>query len=136
MPTECSADLLGFARVEGRLVVAAFDGGKITSDAGGLLLGAAERAIGLVERFARCFTDSRSAELVEHTVSTMVGQRIFGIALGYRHHRPVWPLHGADPQDARRSGGRPHRARPHTPPLDRAHLWRAALVVPMPADRP
>jgi len=75
--------LLGFARVEGRLVVAAFDGGKITSDAGGLLLGAAERAIGLVERFARCFTDSRSAELVEHTVSTMVGQRIFGIALGY-----------------------------------------------------
>ncbi len=83
MPTECSADLLGFARVEGRLVVAAFDGGKITSDAGGLLLGAAERAIGLVERFARCFTDSRSAELVEHTVSTMVGQRIFGIALGY-----------------------------------------------------
>jgi len=83
MPTECNADLLGFARVEGRSVVACFDGGKITSDAGGLLLGAAERAIGLVERFARCFSDSRSAELVEHTVSTMVGQRVFGIALGY-----------------------------------------------------
>ena len=83
MPTECSADLLGFARVEGRSVVAAFDGGKITSDAGGLLLGATDRAIGLVGRFARCFSDSRSAELVEHTVGTMVGQRIFGIALGY-----------------------------------------------------
>jgi Transposase DDE domain group 1 len=83
MPTECSADLLGFARVEGRLVVAAFDGGKITSDAGGLLLGAAERAIGLVGRFARCFTDSRSTELVEHTVDTLIGQRVFGIALGY-----------------------------------------------------
>jgi len=83
MPTECSAELLGFARVEGRSVVAAFDGGKITSDAGGLLLGAAERAIGLVERFARCFSDSRSAELVEHTLGTLVGQRIFGIALGY-----------------------------------------------------
>jgi hypothetical protein len=83
MRTECSADLFGFARVEGRSVVAAFDGGKITSDAGGLLLGATERAIGLVKRFARCFTDSRSAELVEHTVSTMVGQRVFGIALGY-----------------------------------------------------
>ena len=67
MPTECSADLFGFARVAGRSVVAGFDGGKITSDAGGLLLGAAERAIGLVERFARCFSDSRSAELVEHT---------------------------------------------------------------------
>src|SRR5713226_1970328 len=83
MPTECSADLLGFARVEGRSVVAAFDGGKITSDAGGVLLGAADRAIGLVERFARCFSDSRSAELVEHTLGTLVGQRVFGIALGY-----------------------------------------------------
>ena len=64
-------------------MVAAFDGGKITSDAGGLLLGAADRAIGLVERFVRCFTDSRSAELVEHTLGTLVGQRVFGIALGY-----------------------------------------------------
>jgi hypothetical protein len=37
----------------------------------------------MVDRFARCFTDSRSQELVEHTVATMVGQRVFGIALGY-----------------------------------------------------
>jgi hypothetical protein len=83
MPTECSAELFGFARVEGRSVVAAFDGGKITSDAGTLLLGASDRAIGLIGRFAGCFTDRRSPELVEHTVTTMVGQRIFGIALGY-----------------------------------------------------
>jgi hypothetical protein len=83
MQTECSADLFGFARVEGRAVVAAFDGGKITSDAGGLLLGAADRAVGLIDRFARCFRDRRSAELIEHRVATMVGQRIFGIALGY-----------------------------------------------------
>ena len=82
MQTECNADLFGFARVEGRSVVAGFDGGKITSDAGGLLLRASDRAIGLIERFARCFTDSRSAELVEHTVATMIGQRVFGIALG------------------------------------------------------
>jgi Transposase DDE domain group 1 len=83
MQTECSADLFGFARVEGRSVVAAFDGGKITSDAGGLLLGAADQAVGLIDRFARCFRDSRSEELIEHRVATMVGQRIFGIALGY-----------------------------------------------------
>jgi Transposase DDE domain group 1 len=63
--------------------VAAFDGGAITSDAGGLLLGAADQAVGLIDRFARCFRDSRSEELIEHTVATMVGQRIFGIALGY-----------------------------------------------------
>jgi len=83
MPTECSADLFGFERVEGRAVVAGFDGGKITSDAGALLLGATDRAIGLIDCFARCFTDSRSPELVEHQVATLVGQRIFGIALGY-----------------------------------------------------
>jgi hypothetical protein len=83
MQTECSADLFGFARVEGRLVVAAFDGGKITSDAGGVLLRATDRAVGLIDRFAQCFSDSRSEELIEHTVATLIGQRVFGIALGY-----------------------------------------------------
>jgi hypothetical protein len=83
MQTECSADLFGFARVEGRAVVAAFDGGAITSDAGALLLGATDRAIGLVERFAGCFQDSRMAGLVEHEIGTLVGQRVFALALGY-----------------------------------------------------
>ena len=55
----------------------------MTSDAGALLLGATDRAIGLVERFATCFTDGRAPELIEHKVGTMVGQRTFGIALGY-----------------------------------------------------
>jgi hypothetical protein len=75
--------LFGFARVEGRDVVAAFDGGTITSNAGALLLGATDRAIGLIDRFARCFTDHRCQELIEHAVATLVGQRVFGIALGY-----------------------------------------------------
>ena len=83
MPTECSAKPMGFARVDGRAVVADFDGGAITSNAGGLLLGATDRAIGLVERFAACFTDGRAAERVVHEVATLVGQRVFGIALGY-----------------------------------------------------
>ena len=83
MPTQCSADLFGFAPVEGRRVEAAFDGGTITSDAGALLLGATDRAIGLVGRFASCFRDARRPELIEHTVATLVGQRLVGIALGY-----------------------------------------------------
>ena len=83
MPTECSADLFGFARIERRAVVAGFNGGRMTSDAGALLLGATDRTIGLVERFAACFTDGRAAELIEHEVSTLVGQRVLGIALGY-----------------------------------------------------
>ena len=83
MTTNCSTDLFGFTDVEGREVVAAFDGGAITSDAGALLLGAADRAIGLIDRFAACFHDERCPELIEHTVATLVGQRVFGIALGY-----------------------------------------------------
>jgi len=75
--------LFGFAPVEGRRVEAAFDGGAITSDAGALLLGATDRAIGLIGRFAACFADARRPDLVEHEVATLVGQRVFGIALGY-----------------------------------------------------
>lgn len=83
MQTECSADLFGFAPVDERSVVAAFDGGKMTSDAGAMLLGATDRRIKLIERFAACFTDHRAADLIEHRVATLVGQRVFGIALGY-----------------------------------------------------
>jgi len=83
MPTECSPELFAFAPVEGRRVEAAFDGGSLTSDAGALLLGASERAIGLIERFAGCFVDRRRPELIEHEVRTLVGQRVVGIALGY-----------------------------------------------------
>lgn len=83
MQKECSADLFGFTSVGGRSVVTAFDGGKMTSDAGAVLLGATDRTIRLVERFAGCFTDHRAAALIEHTVSTLVGQRVFGLALGY-----------------------------------------------------
>jgi hypothetical protein len=64
-------------------VVAAFDGGAITSDAGALLLGAADRAIKLLERFTACFHDKRRQELIEHEVVTLLGQRVLGIALGY-----------------------------------------------------
>ena len=83
MPTECSAELFDFGMVEGRAVEAAFDAGLVTSDAGALLLGATDRAIGMMGRFAACFHDERRPELIEHEVATLVGQRVFGIALGY-----------------------------------------------------
>jgi hypothetical protein len=83
MRTQCSRDLFGYEVVVGRQVVAAFDGGDNTSDAGGLLLGATDRAIGLTARFAACFLDHRAPAQVEHTVAAMVVQRVFGIALGY-----------------------------------------------------
>jgi hypothetical protein len=102
MQTECSADLFGFTPVEGRKVVAGFDGGRMTSDAGAMLLGAADKRIGLIERVAGCFTDYRDADLIEHTVAGLVGQRVFGIALGYEdlidheqlRHDPVMAVLG------------------------------------------
>jgi Transposase DDE domain group 1 len=83
MQTECSAERFDFAAVEKRAVVGGFDGGTITSDAGALLLGLTDRAIGLVERFAACSVDARNPALIEHEVKTLVGQRILALALGY-----------------------------------------------------
>jgi len=83
MPTECIQDSFDFGRVEGRAVVADFGGGTITSDAGALLLSKTDSAVRLIDRFAACFRDHRSQELIEHTVRTLVGQRVLGIALGY-----------------------------------------------------
>ena len=83
MQTECSATLFEFEAVERRAVMAGFDGGDITSNAGALLLGQVDRGLGLIRRFAGCFTDRRDARYVEHRVETLVGQRIFGLVLGY-----------------------------------------------------
>ncbi|WP_042061754.1 IS1380 family transposase, partial [Acidomonas methanolica] len=110
MQTECSAGQLAFGEVSGRRIVADFAGGTMTSDAGALLLGAADRAIGLTERFARCFTDARAAHLVEHDIRALVLQRVAGIALGYEdlvdhdhlRHDPVLAIL-AGKLDARRA---------------------------------
>jgi DDE family transposase len=102
MQTECSANLFGFAPVEGHKVVAAFDGGTMTSDAGAMLLGATDGQLQMIERFADCFIDSRAPALIEHSVAGLVRQRVFGIALGYEdlidhdqlRHDPVMAVLG------------------------------------------
>ena len=83
MPTERNRDSFDFRTVERRHVVGAFDGGTITSDAGALLLGQTDKAIGLVSRLAACFQDARCPALTVHALPALLSQRIFGIALGY-----------------------------------------------------
>jgi hypothetical protein len=83
MQTDRSTTLFDFEPVEDRKVVASFDGGTMTSNAGALLLGSADRAVRLIERAAGCFIDRRDPSLIEHSVATLVGQRIFGLALGH-----------------------------------------------------
>ena len=83
MPTQCKPISFAFQGCQGRKVTAAFDGGSITSNGGALLLRAADRSIGLIDRVAACFTDHRDARLTEHSVRTLVAQRVMGIALGH-----------------------------------------------------
>jgi len=68
----------GMRRVEGR-----FDGGRVSTEGGVLLIREAEKRLGWMARFSRCFVDHRRPELIEHPLGTLLGQRIVGLALGY-----------------------------------------------------
>ena len=81
--TECTPEQMSFGSIGRREMVAKFDGGTITSNGGVLLLGAVEKRIKLLERFAECFADGRDARFVEHPVRQLVSQRVLGLALGY-----------------------------------------------------
>jgi hypothetical protein len=81
--TQCSSQPLLFQDLGDRTVVGQFDGGTVTSDAGGLLLREVEAKFGLIGRFAQCFTDHRDPDLIEHTLLELLKQRIFGLCLGY-----------------------------------------------------
>ena len=149
MHTQCNPEQLEFSGVGRRRVVAAFDGGTVSSDAGALLLGKTDAAIGLIDRLAACFVDRRRRELIEHRVRTLVGQRVFGLALGYEdlndherlRHDPVMgallgklqarrrdcaPLAGKSTLNRlelfpQRQPGRYHKIMPDTAAMDR--LW-------------
>jgi len=81
--TECTQCSFRFAALYRREVVAQFDGGDITTDAGGLLLREVDRRLSLTERLAACFTDYRRVDQIEHAVQGLVAQRLYGLALGY-----------------------------------------------------
>lgn len=83
MATECNQQSFRFHALGRRNVVARFDGGRITSDGGGLLLRETERLTGIIHQFAACFTDYRDPDRIEHTVDELVAQRVYGLALGY-----------------------------------------------------
>jgi hypothetical protein len=100
MQAHCSCEQLEFEGFDGHNVVAGFDGGAITSDAGALLLRHVDGAVGLFRRVAACFIDGRDPDCTVHSVQTLVGQRIAAIALGYEdvddhdtlRHDPVLAL--------------------------------------------
>jgi len=83
MCAQCNQQSFGFHPLGRREIVARFDGGPITSDAGGLLLREAERLTEIIGQFAACFTDHRNPDRIEHTVEELVAQRVYALALGY-----------------------------------------------------
>lgn len=83
LATECTQSSFEFAGVWSRSVVARFDGGKISSNGGGLLLQQVEKRLGLLSRFSDCFLDGRDQRRVRHGVREMLAQRVYGLALGY-----------------------------------------------------
>jgi Transposase DDE domain group 1 len=83
MTTECTQEPIPFHPLNQREIRGQFDGGSITSDAGGLLLREVEKRTNIIGQFASCFRDYRDPELVEHGVAELLAQRIYGLALGY-----------------------------------------------------
>ena len=83
MMTECNSRQLHFSNSGRRKVTARFDGGHLTSDAGGLLVCETDKRLGLTRRLAACFSDHRNPDLIEHSVRDLIAQRVFALALGY-----------------------------------------------------
>ena len=119
MTTDCNQKSFALQPLVGRQITARFDGGTITSDAGGLLLREVEHKTGILRRFAACFDDFRDPELIEFPVETLLKQRVFALCLGYEdlndhdtlRHDPLLAVladrpdpTGQDRQDARDRG--------------------------------
>ena len=124
LPTQCNQENLKFHPLGKREVRAEFEGGAMTSDAGGLLLREVEKRTGIIAQFAACFRDHRQAERTEHRVEELVAQRVYGLALEYEDlndHEELRrdPLLGVLAEKADPTGE--SRARPR----DRARRWRA-----------
>jgi len=66
-----------------RDVIANFEGGRITSDAGIVLMAELDKKLGLTARFTKCFRDYRNLSYVDYSVHELLAQRVYGIVLGY-----------------------------------------------------
>ena len=83
METQCIQEQMVFQQLGRREVIGRFDGGMISSDGGGMLLREVEQGFGILKRFAGCFRDYRDPQRTEHSLQTLISQRVYGIALGY-----------------------------------------------------
>ncbi len=81
--TQCIPNQLKFGNIKGRKVIANFEGGRITSDAGIVLMAELDKKLKITSRFATCFRDYRDSSYVDYSVHQLLAQRVYGIVLGY-----------------------------------------------------
>jgi len=106
--TQCTQSEFEFSKQFRRRVTARFDGGRISSDGGAVLLREVDRRLGLFARLAKCFRDRRDPERIEHSVRELVSQRVYALALGYEdlndhdelRHDPLLALLAGKPDPA------------------------------------
>src|SRR3954467_2512227 len=105
--TDCTPATLAFSSLGPKHVVADFQGGRLTTDAGALLLRQIERHTGLFDALDAALPDPRLPEMIRHDQKSLLAQRIIAIALGYEdlndhltlRHDPVLQLTaGCDPR--------------------------------------
>ena len=97
---ETTPPLPGLSPVAGKAIIARFDGGQISSDAGVLVLREVEQRLGVAECLAACVDDPRLPERVRHSVANILRFRMLMIAAGYEdgndadslRHDPVFKL--------------------------------------------
>lgn len=98
--TECTTDRYPFGQLERRQVVADFSGGQITTDGGLILIAQVDQHYRISEQLAECFSDQRGPARVEHRLSELIAQRLYGLVQGYEdlndhdelRHDPIFGL--------------------------------------------
>ncbi|HAA32711.1 MAG TPA: IS1380 family transposase [Cyanobacteria bacterium UBA8553] len=98
--TDCIPEQFKFGRVKSRQVIVNFQGGTVTSDAGLTLIADLDQRLKITSRLAACFQDHRQANRVEHSVKSLVAQRVYGLVQGYEdlndheqlRHEPMFAL--------------------------------------------
>ena len=83
MQTQCSESRIEFHGLGDRVLTTDFEGGNIVSDGGVPLIAEVDRMFGVLQQYAKCFTDHRDQDAIEHSVLDLVRQRIYGLCLGY-----------------------------------------------------
>ena len=98
--TQSIPEQFTFGRVESRQVIVNFKGGTVTSDAGLTLIAGLDQKLQITSRFAACFEDYREPNRVEHSIKSLIAQRVYGLVQGYEdlndheqlRHDPMFAL--------------------------------------------